>query len=302
MNAASPPSTFRSGFVALIGRPNVGKSTLVNRFVGAKIAIVSPVPQTTRTPARGVVTLPHAQIVVVDTPALHHPRDLLGRWMVDAAQRALADADVIVWLLDARTGLTEEDQWVGSRLHAVSVPIVVTVNKTDRLDAPRLATVLSSVPSLPAVRATLSISAATGTNVDRVVETLAALLPEGPQYFPSEVITDQPEQFLVRELIREQAILATREELPHSLAVEIDEFTPRPAQDLVYIRAVIHVERAAHRKMLIGREGQMVKRIGQAARPAVERLLGTRAYLDLWVKVSEGWREREDLIRRFYPE
>lgn len=302
MSGATSPPAFRSGVVAVVGRPNVGKSALVNRLVGEKIAIVSPVPETTRTPTRGVLTLPHAQLIFVDTPGIHRPRDLLGKRMVDAARRSLADADVIVWLLDAAAGVTPEDQRVSSLLRVVPVPVIVALNKADRVDAARLATVIAAVPALPTVRSTMPVSAASSAHVDRLVETLTALLPEGPQYFPPEMATDQPEQFLVRELIREQAIAATREEVPHSVAVEIEEFAPRPGRDLTYIRAIIHVERASHKKILIGRDGQVLRGIGQQARLETERVLGKRVYLDLWVKISKGWRDRDALLRVFYPE
>jgi GTP-binding protein Era len=294
--------TFRSGFVVLAGRPNVGKSTLLNRLVGQKIAITASVPQTTRTKLRGIVSSPNAQIVLVDTPGIHHPRHRLGEKMVNDARHALTDADVILFMVDASAGITREDEDVAAALKAAAKPIVAALNKMDRLDAAALTAVEADVRALGTFETVIPISATAGTNIDRLIEALVAMLPEGPQYFPPEMFTDQPEQFLVRELIREQAILLTREELPHSVAVEIEEFAPRPGKDLIYIRATLHVERDSHKKMLIGRDGRLLKEIGQRARREVEALLGRRVFLDLWVKTSKGWRDKDELIKSLYPE
>lgn len=293
---------FRSGFIAVVGRPNVGKSTLVNRLVGQKVAITTPVPQTTRTRLHGVVTLPHAQLVLIDTPGLHAPKHKLGERMVEVARRVLQDADAVLWLVDAAEGLSADDESVANALRDVARPVVVAVNKIDQAEGARVAAVEAQVGSLGRFSAMIPLSAIAGTNLDRLLGVLVRLLPEGPMYYPPEMITDQPEQFLVRELIREQAILLTRQEVPHGIAVQIDEFAPREGKELVYIRATLHVERDAHKKMLIGREGRMLKEIGRRARREIEALLGTRVYLDLWVKISEKWRQREDLIKTLYPE
>ncbi|MEX0765316.1 MAG: GTPase Era [bacterium] len=293
---------FRSGFVVLAGRPNVGKSTLLNRLVGQKVAITASVPQTTRTRLQGIITRPNVQIVLVDTPGIHHPRHRLGEKMVSDARHALADADVVLFMMDASAGVTREDEAVAAVLKAVTKPIIVAMNKVDRLDSTALEAVEASVRTIGRFESVIPISASVGTNVDRLVEALVALLPEGPQYFPPEMYTDQPEQFLVRELIREQAIQLTREEIPHSVAVEIEEFAPRPGTDLTYIRATVHVERESHKKMLIGRDGRLLKEIGQRARREIEALLGRRVFLDLWVKTSKGWRDKDELIKSLYPE
>lgn len=295
-------SSFKSGFVAVVGRPNVGKSALINRLVGQKVAITSPVPQTTRTRLHGVVTLPTAQLVLIDTPGLHAPRDRLGRRMVDVAQKALRDADAVLWLVDAAEGVTGEDELVAGVLRQVNRPVLAAVNKVDRAERAQVAALEAQVSGLGSFASIIPISATQGTNLDRLVDVLVGLLPEGPMYYPAEMITDQPEQFLVRELIREQAILLTRQEVPHGIAVEIDEFAPRDGKALMYIRATLHVERDSHKRMLIGRGGRMLKEIGQRARREVEALLGTRVFLDLWVKTSEKWRQREDLIKTLYPE
>lgn len=301
---ASPSSgsAFRSGFVAVIGRPNVGKSTLINRLVGQKVAITAAVPQTTRTRILAILTLPQAQLVLVDTPGIHHPRHRLGRRMVEEAKKALSDADVVLFLLDGVVGVTAEDEAAAALLLTVSSPIVAGLNKIDRVDAARLAAIEDDVRRLGTFTAVVPISATAGANVNRLLEILIGLLPAGPHYFPPEMITDQPEQFMARELIREQAIHLTRDEVPHGVAVEIEEYTPRPRGNLVYIRATVHVDRDSHKKILIGREGRLLKQIGARARREIEALLGRRVYLDLWVKVSKDWRERADLIRAFYPE
>ncbi|TMI76882.1 MAG: GTPase Era [Bacillati bacterium ANGP1] len=298
----SPVAGFRSGFAALIGRPGVGKSTLVNRLVGQKIAITAAVPQITRSRLSGILTLPHAQIVFVDTPGLHRPRHRLGEWMVEQATRALRDADAVLVVLDATDGATPEDRAVIARLGGIRAPVIAVLNKIDRVPANEVAVVEATLAGLHAFAAVVPVSGLTGANLDGLIQTVAALLPEGPQYFPPEMVTDQPEQFLVRELVREAAIKMTREEVPYSIAVEIEEFGRREGKDLIYVRAILHVERDAHKKMLIGKEGRMLKAIGRRARLDVEALLQSRVYLDLWVKTSKGWREREELIKAFYPE
>ncbi|HEU5298051.1 MAG TPA: GTPase Era [bacterium] len=291
----------RSGFVALAGRPNTGKSTLLNRLVGHKVAITSPVPQTTRTRLQGVLTLPGVQIVFVDTPGLHDPRHRLGERMVAETREALGDADAVLAVFDVSVPLTAEDRLTAALVRRVGKPAVAALNKAERVSGEDLAAREAEIRDLAPFTAALPVSAARGEGLPGLLEALAALLPEGPQYFPPEMMTDRSEQFLVRELIREQAIALTREELPHGIAVELEEFAERP-KDLTYIRATVHVERESHKKMLIGREGRRLKEIGRRARAEIERLLGRRVYLDLWVKTSKDWRDREELIRAFHPE
>src|SRR5437870_5914761 len=242
------PSPHCSGFAVLIGRPGVGKSTLVNRLVGQKVAITAAVPQITRTRLSGILTLPHAQIVFVDTPGLHRPRHRLGEWMVEQATRALRDADAVLVVLDAGDGVTPEDRAAIARLGGVRAPVIAVLNKIVRVPANEVAVVEATLAGLHAFAAVVPVSGLTGANLDGLIQTVAALLPEGPQYFPPEMVTDQPEQVLVRELVREAAIKSTREELPYGIAVEIEEFTRREGKDLLYIRATLHVERDAHRR------------------------------------------------------
>ena len=277
------------------------------------MAITATAPQTTRTRVLGILTRPDAQIVLIDTPGLHQPQHRLGEWMVEQALRALGDADIVLFVLDAARGVTQEDEQVAARLQGSQPPIVGVLNKADRADATSLAEIEARVRALTPIAGIHAVSATTGANLGSLVDQLVGLLPQGPEYFPPEMFTDQPQQFLVRELVREQAISLTRDELPHSIAVEIEEFTERsPAsarggpkgagRPLIYIRAVLHVEREPHKKMLIGRDGRMLKAIGQRSRREIEALLGSRIFLELWVKTTKDWRERDDLIKAFYPE
>ncbi|MGH2349117.1 MAG: GTPase Era [bacterium] len=296
----SPDAGHRSGFVAIVGRPNAGKSALLNRLTGQTLAIVTPVPQTTRARLQGIVTLPTAQIVLVDTPAFHEPRQRLGARMVEDVRGAAEDADIILWVVDASVPPTRDDELVAAALRAARSPIVLALNKIDRLRRGEAAGP-PGMAGMPPIAAVVPVSAATGAGSAQLVETLAGLLPEGPRYFPQDMMTDQQEQQLVREFIREQAMLLTREEVPHGIAVEIEEFTTREGQDLIYIRAVVLVERDAHRKILIGAGGRKLREIGRRARARIESLLGSRVYLDLWVKVAKDWRNKDALIRRIHP-
>ncbi len=293
--------THRSGFVALAGRPNVGKSTLLNRLLGTKVAITAPVPQTTRTVIRGILTRPDAQIIFLDTPGIHAPRHRLGEFMIEGARRALREVDVVGWIVDAAAGFTPEDRLVAEALRPGRAPVVLVVNKIDRAAPEEAMAVAAEVQASLRVAGTYPIAAQSGEGVEALVQGLIVLLPEGPLYYPEEMQTDQPEQFLVREFIREQAIRHTRQEVPHAVAVEIEEFVARP-DGTVYIRATVHVEKPSQKKILIGRGGQRLKTVGQTARAEAERLLERRVYLDLWVAVTPDWREKPALIRGFYPE
>ncbi len=291
----------RSGFVALAGRPNVGKSTLLNRLVGARVAPTSPVPQTTRTVVRGILTRPDAQVVFLDTPGIHAPRHRLGEFMVEGARRALRQVDAVGWMVDAAAGVDREDRLVAAALQPLRTPVVLIVNKVDAASPAQVeAAAAEATAALPPV-ATYRISAETGAGVAELVDGLVARLPEGPRYYPEEMLTDQPEQFLVRELIREQVIRHTRQEVPHAVAVEVEEYAERPDGTL-YVRATIHVEKPSQKKILVGAAGGRVKALGTAARVEAEALLGRKVYLDLWVKVTPDWREKPALIRSFYPE
>ena len=291
-----------AGLAALIGRPGVGKSALLNRLVGEKISIVTPVPLTTRGPVRGVQSGAETQVVWIDTPALHAPRHRLGERMVRQAVAAAGEADVVVVVADASAGLTMDDGEAVAAARASGRPLVLVMNKSDRVEAGSRTAIGAETARAAGVGEGLGVSASSGQGVEALARAVLAHLPEGHEFFPPGVITDLPDTVRVAELVREQAFLLTRQEVPHALAVEVDELTPREDRDVIYVRAVVHVDREAQRKILIGAGGKMLKRIGQNARPAIEALLGQRCYLDLWVKVTPRWYDREELFARLYPD
>ncbi len=288
MAADAGSAGHRSGFVAIIGEPNCGKSTLLNQFLGQKIAIVTAKPQTTRTRILGIKTLPDAQIVFVDTPGIHDARDLLNRRMVDAAEKAAAESDAVLWLVDSSKGERAADEWIAGRL-AQAAQCCVALNKIDLVQKPMLLPLMDRIGKMLPGREIVPISALRGENLDLLLRVVRDLLPEGPRYYPEEEVTDQTERALVSEIIREKVLLETREEVPYSVAVVVDSFEERPERNLVLIRATIHVNRESQKPILIGQGGSRIKRIGQRAREEIEPLLGRRVYLELYVRVQEGW-------------
>ncbi len=303
------PPDHRSGFIAVIGRPNVGKSTLLNRLLGQKIAITSPKPQTTRDQLLGILTRDDAQLLFLDTPGIHEPKHKLGQYMVTVAEETIADADVALWLVDVNTPPTQEDRHIADLLRSMAqrrkLPgqLVLGMNKADTVQlgeealAARRAEYVALLDWLEAGCRTIVFSGLRGTGIEELLALLRELLPEGPRYYPAEQVTDIQTRFIVAELIREKALLLLEQEVPHSLAVMVDEFTPR-SEELTYISAVLYVERQSQKGIVLGQGGRMIKKIGQAARPEIEELVGTRVYLELWVKVYEKWRRREGLLRR----
>jgi len=247
-----------------------------------------------------MVTSPRVQLVLVDTPSLHRPKDRLGARLVEDARSAAGDADVILWVVDSAAAPTRDDELAASTLQGVQAPIVLALNKSDRLRGAARSTA-PQIEGMPPVTAAAAVSAATGAGAPELIDILVPLLPAGPPLFPPEMFTDRQEQQLVGEFIREQAMLLTREEVPHGIAVEIEEFTPREGEALVYIRATVLVERDAHRKIVIGAGGRLLREIGRRARRDIESLLASRAYLDLWVKVVKDWRNKDAVIERLYP-
>jgi GTP-binding protein Era len=295
---ALPPG-HRSGFVVVVGRPNVGKSTLMNRLLGQKIAIVSHKPQTTRNRLLGVLTLDAAQVIFLDTPGIHAPKHRLGEAMVDAAAPVLSDADVLLWVVDGSVLPTDEDRHVAELLAAVdaAVPRVLALNKSDRgIPAAAAAAYAALVPGATAL-ATLSVSALREHGLDTLLERLVSDLPEGPRYYPPDQVTDQQERFMAGELVREQLLLHLGDEVPHSVAVLVTEFKERSAE-MTYISATIFVERESQKPIVLGKDGQMLKQIGRDARVQIETLLDTRVYLELWVKVRPKWRSDDLELRR----
>jgi len=286
----------RSGFAAVVGRPNVGKSTLVNRLVGEKVAIVSDKPQTTRHRIRGILTRPHAQVIFVDTPGLHRPRHRLGEVMVELARGSMREADVILFVVDATRPPGRGDQYIAGELSRCAVPVILVLNKVDLVSRQRLDEAVDSYRGLVTDAPLVPVSALLGHNLEELEREVIARLPEGPRFFPPEMVSDQPLAVMVAELIREKVLLLTREEVPHSVAVTVEEMARR-REDLTYIRAEIHLERPSQKAILIGQGGSMLKSIGTLSREEIERLLGHRVYLDLWVRVSRGWRNREAALK-----
>jgi GTP-binding protein Era len=300
MELATPeelPEGYRSGFVAIMGKPNVGKSTLINGYVGQKVAIVSPKPQTTRRRLRGILTLPQAQIVFIDTPGIHEPRHKLGEYMVEAAVRAIQDADVVLFMVDVSALPQSEDRQLAQliRERAAGVCILV-MNKTDLLSPEKEEEHRRAYSELTDCEERIMFSATEGYNRQGLLELLIERLPSGPQLYPADQITDQSLRFMASELIREQVLLHLYQEVPHSVAVVVEEFSER-RKDLTYIGANIHVAKDTQKGIIIGERGRMLKQIGTAARQEIERLLGTRVYLELWVKVRRRWPRDETALR-----
>jgi GTP-binding protein Era len=295
--SAGPGIGTRSGFIALAGRPNVGKSTLANAVVGAKVAIVSDKPQTTRRAIRGVASGTDWQLVLVDLPGVQRPRDALTERMQRRVERELADADGCLLVLNAEQGIGPGDRFIADLLRRASVPVVVVVNKTDRVDRNRLVPVLAEAAALELAAEILPVSARTGEGVPQLVEQLVALLPQGPFYFAAQAVSDQSESVRLAELVREQILARTREEVPHAVEVEIESIN-QPREDLIRVEAVVLVETESQKGILIGAGGRMVKAIGIAARKAIERELGSQVHLQLSVRVRRHWRGDERLLDR----
>jgi GTPase len=289
-------SARRSGFVALAGRPNVGKSTLVNGMVGRKVAIVSDKPQTTRRAIRGVATTEDAQVVLVDLPGVQRPRDALTERMQRRVEAELGESDAALFVISGEEGVGPGDRWIAGVLSAGDVPVVLAVNKVDRLDRPRTVQVLSDAAELDVAEEIFPISARTGRGVAELRAHLAGLMPEGDFLFPPDERSDQPLDVMLAELVREQVLKRTFQEVPHAVEVVVDEFEDRG--ELTVVRALVWVEAESQKGILIGAGGRMIKSVGTAARRELERELGTRVHLDLSVRVRRGWRADEALLDR----
>jgi len=290
----------RSGFIAVVGRPNVGKSTLVNRLVGEKVSITSPRPQTTRSPIRGVRNGKDYQAIFVDTPGSQKPRDTLRARMQEQVIDSLSGSDIVLFLLDApqaAEGIGTGDRYVARLVANSGTPAMACLNKVDLLDKPTQALpVVQAVSELGDWREVFQISAAEGTNVDGLMDAVVRMLPAGPKYFPEGTVTDYPESLILAEYIREKALNELREEVPHAVMVEVDEVERK--ENVIVVYAIIHVERGTQRMIVLGKGGKTIKKIGTDARRDVERLLGTKIYLDLKVKVSPGWRSDKKFLER----
>lgn len=282
---------FKSGFVALIGRPNVGKSTLLNKVVGQKIAIMSDKAQTTRNRIQGVCTDADSQVVFIDTPGIHKPKHALGNFMLKTAYSALQGADAVCVVVNAAEKIGPGDRLVIERAKNVQVPLFLLINKIDLVSPEQVLQAIESYKDLADFAQVFPISALEGNNVPELVEGLKEVLPQGPQYYPADQVMDHPEYFVVAEFIREKVLILTREEVPHSVAVKVESMV-RNEDDKIEIHAVIIVERASQKGIIIGKQGQMIKKIGKMARRDIEKLLADKVYLDLFVQVQKSWRDR----------
>ncbi|SET65495.1 GTPase Era [Paenibacillus sp. NFR01] len=287
---------FKSGFVAIIGRPNVGKSTLMNQVIGQKIAIMSDKPQTTRNKIHGVYTTNDSQIVFLDTPGIHKRQSKLGDYMNNTAIGTLGEVEAVLFLVDASEGMGGGDRFIAEQLANVKTPVFLVLNKIDKIEPEALLPLIESYRKLVSFAEIVPISAKLGSNVNTLLEQITKYLPEGPQYYPEDQVTDHPEQFVCAELIREKILHMTREEVPHSIAVTIEDMRVQE-NGVVNISAVIFVERDSQKGIIIGKQGAMLKEVGRRARTDIENLLGSKIFLELWVKVKKDWRNQERVLR-----
>ncbi|MFD0616322.1 GTPase Era [Paenibacillus sp. GCM10027629] len=287
---------FKSGFVAIIGRPNVGKSTLMNQVIGQKIAIMSDKPQTTRNKIHGVYTSSDNQIVFLDTPGIHKRQSKLGDYMNTVALNTLNEVEAVLFLVDVAEGLGGGDRYIIEQLKRIKTPVFLVMNKIDQVQPEALLPIIVAYKDLYPFAEIVPISAKNGNNVNTLLEQVSKYLPEGPQYYPDDQITDHPEQFVCAELIREKILHLTREEIPHSIAVAIEDMKVQE-NGVVNIMAVIYVERDSQKGIVIGKQGALLKEVGKQARKDIENLLGSRIFLELWVKVKKDWRNQERILK-----
>ncbi len=290
--------TYKSGFITIIGRPNVGKSTFLNRVIGEKIAIMSDKAQTTRNTIQGVMTDDEAQIVFIDTPGIHKPKHKLGDFMVKIAENTLNEVDAVLFMINAAEGYGRGDQFIIDRLESIKKPVYLIINKIDQIHPDQLFDLIIEYKDKYDFEEIVPISALEGNNVDHLLSVLKGRLDVGPKYYPDDHITDHPERFIISEFIREKALQLTKEEIPHSLAVVIDKIE-RKSGEKVQIHATIIIERDSQKGIIIGKQGSMLKNIGVQARKDIERLLGSKVYLNLWVKVQKNWRNRDHYLHEY---
>lgn len=291
---------FKSGFISIIGRPNVGKSTFLNRVIGQKIAIMSDKPQTTRNKVQGVLTEDDSQLIFIDTPGIHKPKHKLGEFMLKTSKNTLREVDAIMFMVNAEQKLGPGDQFIMDLLEDNDTPVFLIINKIDRVHPDELLTIIERYTEKFNFAEIVPISALEGLNVDNLLVTLKKYMPEGPQYYPADQVTDHPERFIISELIREKVLHLTREEIPHSVAVVIDKIKREEDNpDKIRVQATIMVERNSQKGIVIGKQGAMLKQVGTRARKDIEMLLGSKVYLELWVKVQKDWRNKSTHLRDF---
>lgn len=289
----------KSGFVSLIGRPNVGKSTLMNRLIGQKIAITSNKPQTTRNRIQTVYTDEKGQIVFLDTPGIHKAKNKLGEYMVNVAENTLKEVDVVMWLVEPTTFIGAGERHIAEQLQKVKTPVILVINKVDTVKKEEILTFIDAYRKIYDFAEIIPVSALKGTNTDDVIETLFKYLPYGPMFYDEDTVTDQPMRQIVAELIREKALRSLNEEIPHGIAVYIDTMKERPSGDIIDIEATIVCERESHKGIIIGKQGQMLKKIGTLARKEVEDMMDVKINLKLWVKVRKEWRDSDVQLKNF---
>ncbi|MDR7857126.1 GTPase Era [Tissierella sp.] len=290
---------YKSGFVTVIGRPNVGKSTLLNQVIGEKISIISDKPQTTRNKIQLVYTEENCQIVFLDTPGIQMPKNKLGEYMLKISRSTLEEVDVVTFMVDDSLEIGAMDSMIIEDIRKISTPIVLLINKTDRLNEEEILKLIDKYNKMDLFKEIIPISAMNNDNIDRYIEVLRAMVPEGPQYFPEDMITDQPERFIISEIIREKALLNLDEEVPHGIYVEIDAVKERANKNIIDVFANIYCEKESHKGIVIGKNGAKLKEIGQRAREDIEALMDTKINLQLWVKVEKNWRERDNKVKYF---
>lgn len=290
---------FRSGFVSIVGRPNVGKSTLLNALLGQKIAIASDKPQTTRNRILGIYTRETTQILFLDTPGIHRAKGRLNKFMVDQALSTCKGVDAVLFLVEATDRPGGGDDYILDLLAKGKAPVILGINKADLVAKTDLLPLIAAYAEKLDFAGILPLSGLKGEGVDELITLVQGLLPEGPHYYPEDMITDQPERFIVAEMIREQLLKQTHDEVPYGVAVAVERFTEKADKNLVVIEAVIHVEREAHKSIVIGKKGAKLKTIGQAARFDIERMLGTRVFLELFVRVEKNWTQSNRLLKEF---
>ncbi|MEI8215718.1 MAG: GTPase Era [Eubacteriales bacterium] len=287
----------KSGFVAIIGRPNVGKSTLLNSILGEKVAIVSDKPQTTRNHIRGIYTEQDYQIIFIDTPGIHKPKNKLGSFMLEMAENSLNEVELVLFLVDDSLTIGPGDRYILDLLAKIKTPKYLLINKIDKMTPDGFKSVYDQYASQDNFDEIFGISAISGDNVKKLVEAIKTKLPDGPQYFPSDIITDHPERFIITEIIREKLLHYLEFEVPHGVAVEIETYSEE--KDITKIGAIIYCEKKSHKGIIIGKDGKKLKGIGKSARIEIEALLGIKVFLELWVKVKENWRESDFLLNSF---
>ncbi|RUL57040.1 MULTISPECIES: GTPase Era [Lysinibacillus] len=293
-------TSFKSGFISIIGRPNVGKSTFLNRVIGQKIAIMSDKPQTTRNKIQGVLTRDQSQLIFIDTPGIHKPKHKLGEFMIKVSKNTLKEVDIIMFMVNAEQAIGKGDEFILELLEGTKTPVFLVINKIDQIHPDELIGIIESYKSKFPFAEIVPISALQGNNVDSLLQTIENYLPAGPQYYPADQVTDHPERFIISEMIREKVLHLTREEIPHSIAVVIDKIKrDEENENKIRVQATIMVERDSQKGIVIGKRGALLKEVGIQARKDIEMLLGSKIYLELWVKVQKDWRNKSAHLRDF---